>query len=92
MDKYDGTVKAMIPFMKTHIPAQRLGSEAEVSSAICFLLSDAANYISGVQLNVDGAMPLGGRMWPIEPHEKIDIYNGFHRAVAPEVLRGKESE
>ena len=91
MDTYDGTVKAMIPYMKTHIPAQRLGSEAEVSSAICFLLSEGANFISGVQLNVDGAGPLGGRMWPLEAHENIEIYNGFHRAVAPEVLRGKDS-
>ena len=91
MDTYDGTVKAMIPFMKTHIPAQRLGSEAEVSAAICFLLSEGANFISGIQLNVDGAGPLGGRMWPLEAHENLDVFNGFHRAVDPDVLRGKET-
>src|SRR5690606_16434589 len=35
----------------------RLGTESEVSAAICFLLSPAAAFISGAVLRVDGAAP-----------------------------------
>lgn len=88
MDTYGGSARAMIPYLKQHLPAQRLGSEAEVSAAVTFLLSPAAAFITGVQLQVDGGAPLGGRHWPLEDHDKSQIYNGFHRAVEPEVLRG----
>jgi 3-oxoacyl-[acyl-carrier protein] reductase len=36
------------------IPLGRIGSPAEVSNAVLFLLSDAASYISGTTLLVDG--------------------------------------
>jgi citronellol/citronellal dehydrogenase len=36
---------------------QRVGTESEVSAAICFLLSPAAAFISGSVLRVDGAAP-----------------------------------
>lgn len=41
-----------------HNQTYRLGSEAEVAAAICFLLSPAANFISGETLKVDGAESL----------------------------------
>lgn len=88
MDTYGGSARAMIPYLKQHLPAQRLGSEAEVSAAVAFLLSPAAAFITGVQLQVDGGAPLGGRHWPLEDHDKSEIFNGFHRAVEPDVLRG----
>ena len=40
--------------LKDHVPLGRIGLEAEVSSAICFLLSPAAAFITGVTLPVDG--------------------------------------
>jgi len=89
MDTYGGAVRAMIPWLKKHVPAQRLGSEAEVSAAVVFLLSPAAAFITGTTLRVDGGAPLGGRHWPLEEHEKSDVFNGFHRAVPPEILRGE---
>jgi citronellol/citronellal dehydrogenase len=90
MDTYGGAMRAMIPLLKQHLPAQRLGSEAEVSAAVVFLLSPAAAFITGVQLQVDGGAPLGGRHWPLEDHDRSEVFNGFHRAVAPDVLRGGE--
>ena len=36
------------------IPAGRLGTEAEVSAAVIFLLSPAAAFITGETLRVDG--------------------------------------
>ena len=38
-------------------PPRRLGTEAEVSAAIVFLLSEAAAFVSGACLRVDGAAP-----------------------------------
>ncbi len=50
----------MQPFLRklhTAVPLQRLGTESEVSAAICFLLSPAAAFVSGSVLRVDGAAP-----------------------------------
>ena len=41
-----------------HIPAKRLGTPAEIASAVCFLNSPAAAYITGTTLNIDGGSGL----------------------------------
>ena len=41
-------------FLDTSVPLRRLGQADEVAAAIAFLLSDAASYITGVDLPVDG--------------------------------------
>jgi len=38
------------------IPIGRLGSCEDVSEAVCFLASDAAGYITGITLHVNGGM------------------------------------
>ncbi|WP_429911925.1 SDR family oxidoreductase [Glycocaulis sp.] len=88
MDTYGGAVRAMIPHLRQHLPAKRMGTEAEVSSAIVFLLSEGASFITGVTLAIDGGAPLGSAVFPLPDHEKSVAYNGFHRAVDPDVLRG----
>lgn len=90
MDTYDGSVKAMIPTLKKSVPLKRLGTEAEVSSIISFLLSDAAAFITGTAIRVDGAAPFGGGPFPLFDHDKSVPFDGFHRAVAPDVLQKEE--
>jgi len=38
------------------VPARRIGCAREVASAVAFLLSDDASYITGAQLIVDGGL------------------------------------
>jgi 3-oxoacyl-[acyl-carrier protein] reductase len=38
------------------IPLQRFGTPEEVASLVAYLLSDAANYITGQELSIDGGM------------------------------------
>jgi 3-oxoacyl-[acyl-carrier protein] reductase len=40
----------------SHIPLGRLGTTADVASAVCFLASDEASYITGHVLAVNGGM------------------------------------
>jgi len=89
MDTYGGAFRAMIPMLKQNLPAQRMGSEAEVAAAVTYLLSPGAAFITGVQLQVDGGAPLGERHYPLTPHDNSSVFNGFHRAIDPAVLRGE---
>jgi citronellol/citronellal dehydrogenase len=87
MDTYGGAMKAIIPKLKQHVPLRRLGLEAEVSAAIVFLLSPAAAFITGVTLPIDGGAPLGSEIFPLGPDAKSVPFDGFHRAVTPDVLK-----
>ena len=40
------------------VPLQRLGKPSDIANACLFLSSDAANYISGTVISVDGALTL----------------------------------
>ncbi len=87
MDTYQGAVRAMIPRLKAHVPLRRLATEAEVSAAIVFLLSPGAAFITGVTLQIDGGASLGNPVFPSLDHDRSVPFNGFHRAVSPEVLK-----
>ena len=88
MDTYGGMTRSIIPQLKKHVPLRRLGVEAEVSAAICFLLSPGAAFITGVTLAIDGGAPLGSPLVPDLDHDRSQPFDGFHRAVVPEVLKG----
>ncbi len=88
MDTHGGAMKALIPQLKAHVPLQRLGTEAEVSAVIVFLLSPAAAFVSGITVQIDGAASLGkASVWPLAKHDRSKPFDGFHRAVTPEVLK-----
>ena len=87
MDTYKGPVREMIPKLKRHVPLRRLGTESEVSAAICFLLSPGAAFITGVTLAIDGGAPLESPLFPIPDHKRSVPFDGFHRSVLPDVLK-----
>lgn len=90
MDTYEGAFKAIIPQLQQAVPLSRMGTESEVSSAVAFLFSEGSSFVSGSTLRIDGAASLGNRMWPLPKAKNNTAYNGFHRAVMPDVLKEAE--
>ena len=85
-DTYKPEMQADLRNLKTKVPLQRHGTEAEVSAAIVFLLSEAAAFITGSCLRVDGGVPTARRTWKQIPHERSKAYNGFALAQPPKCL------
>ena len=88
MDTYTGDFKEQIPERKGHCPLGRLGTESEVSAAVCFLLSDASAYITGTELRIDGGVPLANRSVELPATNQSKPFDGFHLATTPKVLGG----
>lgn len=87
LDTYDEPMKELIRGFADHLPVGRLGLEAEVSAAVCFLLSPAAAFISGECLRVDGGALGAHRSWAIAaPHDKVAPFDAFHRAEVPKLF------
>src|SRR5262245_3442917 len=88
LDHYPPQMREKIRNLKTHVPAGRLGTESEVAAAIVFLLSEAAAFISGTTLRVDGAAPNAPRSVPMPARKgPMPAFNGFHLGSTPLVLR-----
>lgn len=87
MDTYEGPMRALIPRLRQHVPLRRMGVEAEVSAAIVFLLSPAAAFVTGVTLQIDGGASLGSEIYPLPDASRSRPFDGFHRAVLPDVLK-----
>ncbi|MCW5652112.1 SDR family oxidoreductase [Hydrogenophaga sp.] len=89
-DTYAPEAKAKILEFPPQVPLQRFGTESEISAAIVYLLSPAAAYITGSCIRVDGGTPNARSTWKLEPARHGQSFNGFHRSVPPELLRGTE--
>lgn len=90
-DTYDPHFQSLIKGVKDHVPLKRLAFEAEISAAICFLLSPGAAFINGHTLRIDGGSSMGSApaIWPLPQGPAVNShpYNGFHRAELPAMLR-----
>lgn len=88
LDTYPPAMQEMIRNLGAHVPLARIGRESEVSSAVMFLLSEGAAFVSGSCLRVDGGAPNARRHMPLSASRNPNkIYDGFHRAVTPKVLQ-----
>ncbi|MGV3571226.1 MAG: SDR family oxidoreductase [Ramlibacter sp.] len=86
-DTYGAEMKAKFRSLMKTSPLQRYGTEAEVSSAVVYLLSEGAAYITGSFVRVDGGVPNARQTWKLEEHSRSTPYEGFPLATMPECLK-----
>ncbi|MGI9478783.1 MAG: SDR family oxidoreductase [Hyphomicrobiaceae bacterium] len=80
LDHYDDPrMHDAITKIPQRTPIGRMGTEAEVSALVCFLLSPAAAYITGQVLQADGGFSLNkdSHMLSLETPERYEIFHGF---------------
>jgi citronellol/citronellal dehydrogenase len=84
--EYPAAVRPMLRALSKNVPLKRLGTESETAAAIVFLLSEAASFISGSYLRVDGAAPNARLHWPMPDHANSHAYQGFDLEAPPAFL------
>ena len=67
---YSATAEANydMPLLESYVPlvpVKRLGTVEEVASAVAFLFTEGAAYITGSSLRIDGASSLAASAWPL---------------------------
>jgi len=77
LKNYPPEMRAKFQHQQGFVPLKRFGTESEVSAAIVFLLSEAASFISGSCLRVDGAAPNARLDWEMPDHDRSVPYRGF---------------
>ena len=87
MSTYPEGFKSVLKNLANAVPLGRMGNEAEVSAVICFLLSEAATFVSGTTVRVDGSASQGNTaIYPLQAHNNCPAFDGFHREVIPDFL------
>jgi predicted ester cyclase len=56
LDRYPERAHDALRNVRTQIPMKRHGTESEIAGAIVYLLSEAAAYVTGIALRVDGGL------------------------------------
>jgi citronellol/citronellal dehydrogenase len=81
MSKYPPEIQAeQLPLVARNTPLGRTGTEAEVASAIAFLLSEGASFISGTTINIDGGFALATPNYLLPSRVQASpTYDGFRR-------------
>ena len=59
----DNIVESIKSVLTSRIPMSRLGTGEDVSNTVAFLSSDAASYITGETIHVNGGMYMGWQNW-----------------------------
>ena len=59
----DGIVESIKAILTSRIPMAKLGKGEDVASTVAFLSSEAASYITGETIHVNGGMYMGWQKW-----------------------------
>ncbi|HJQ57230.1 MAG TPA: SDR family oxidoreductase [Vineibacter sp.] len=88
LDRYPARAAGVLRGVKKRVPLKRHGTESEISAAIVFLLSEAAAYINGAMIRVDGGLHNNARssFFEVPDHDRSRPYNGFPLYKPPAVL------
>ena len=87
-DRYPEAAHDVLRNVKGRIPLKRHGTESEIAGAIVYLLSDAAAYVTGISLRVDGGLHNYGKssFYEVPDHDRSKPFNGFPLYKPPKVL------
>jgi citronellol/citronellal dehydrogenase len=91
MSTYTPEMQAKFTEGLKKMPFKRMGTEAEVSSVICFLLSEGASYVTGSCYYVHGGSQSIRQDWQVPDHTRAVPYQGFHRYNGPPNFLGNYS-
>lgn len=84
LSTYPEAVQELAAQVMPQNPSSRVGTESEVSAAVCFLLSPAAAFVTGETVRVDGGASLHKQpLVPVPPHDRLPPFDGFK--LAPEL-------
>lgn len=87
---YDPATRKRLLKTGEAMPLRRLCTEAEVSSAIVFLLGPGAAFMTGDTVHIDGGAQFGSsHMYmplPRPETNNVEMYDGFHRSNLDELL------
>jgi citronellol/citronellal dehydrogenase len=88
LDRYPERAHDALRNVRGHIPLKRHGTESEIAGAIVYLLSDAAAYVTGIALRVDGGLHNNGKsnFYDVPDHDRSKPFNGFPLYRPPKVL------
>jgi citronellol/citronellal dehydrogenase len=86
MDHYDESYREVLRGLPSKVPLQRFGTEAELSSAVVWLLSEASGFVSGAVIRVDGGVPTARHTWTLQPAARHAPYHGFPQYRPPTML------
>ncbi len=87
-DRYPERAHDVLRGVKARVPLKRHGTESEIAAAIVYLLSDAAAYVTGTSLRVDGGLHNAGKssFYEVPDHERSKPFNGFPLYRPPKML------
>ncbi len=88
LDRYPERAHDVLRGVKARVPLKRHGTESEIAAAIVYLLSDAAAYVTGTSLRVDGGLHNAGKssFYEVPDHDRSKPFNGFPLYRPPKVL------
>jgi len=87
LDTYEPEAQRQILDFPKAVPLQRWGNASEISSAIAYLLSPGAAYITGACIRIDGGAPNARVCWgPLRQECNSKPFDGFHLEAPPKLL------
>jgi citronellol/citronellal dehydrogenase len=88
LDRYPERAHDVLRSVKGRVPLKRHGTESEIAAAIVYLLSDAAAYVTGIALRVDGGLHNNARssFYAVPDHDRSKPFNGFPLYRPPKML------
>jgi citronellol/citronellal dehydrogenase len=85
-ETYPEEFRQLAATLRHKVPLRRFGTESEVAAAIVFLLSEAASFITGTTIRIDGGVLNARPTWKLVAHKRSKPYNGFPLYAPPKFM------